>query len=248
VRGPGRAALAALLAAGACGCGGSRQDGLVVFGASSLENALDRYGAEFQGGPVNSSYDGSDILAAEIEHGARPDVFASADTRYPRLLYRQGLVARPRLFAGNSLVIAAPKDSPVHSLADLERPGIQLVIGDSSVPVGAYTRTVLSRLRGSVRQAILANVRSEEPQVSSITAKVSSGGADAGFVYATDALAAGPGLRVVRLPTRLQPTVAYAAAVVRGSGHPLAARRFLSDLVHGAGQRDLRAAGFTAAP
>jgi molybdate transport system substrate-binding protein len=247
--------VAALVALGAgtviapSGCGGgSSSDDLVVFGASSLQAAFDRYGSQFSEAPVNSSYGGSDVLAAQIEHGAQPDVFASADTHYPRLLYRQGLVERPRLFAGNRLVIAVPKGSPVHSLADLEKPGVQLVIGDRSVPVGVYTRTVLARLSAGARRAILANVRSQESEVASITAKLTTGAAAAGFVYATDALAAGGDLRTIRLPKRLQPDVAYAAAVVKGAEHPAVARDFLAGIVHGRGQRDLRAAGFLPPP
>jgi molybdate transport system substrate-binding protein len=91
-------------------------------------------------------------------------------------------------------------------------------------------------------------VRSQESEVASITAKLTTGAADAGFVYATDALAAGSDLRTIRLPARLQPRVAYAAAVVTGSAHPAAARAFLAGIVHGQGQRDLRAAGFLPPP
>jgi len=241
------AAACACAAVSAAGCGGS-DDRLVVFGASSLQQAFDRYSASFERGPVSASYEGSDVLAAQIQHGARPDVFASADTHYPAELFRKGLVERPREFAGNRLVIAVPADSDISSLGDLERPGIDLVIGDSSVPVGVYTRTVLARLGAGERRRILGNVRSRESEVASITAKLVNGAADAGFVYATDARAAGGDLRTIPLPPRLQPTVAYAVAVVKGAAHPLAARRFVRGLIQGAGRRDLRQAGFLPPP
>jgi molybdate transport system substrate-binding protein len=197
---------------------------------------------------VRTSFAGSDQLAAQIRQGAPAAVFASADTAYPAQLYRAGLVEKPRLFAANRLVIAVPAGSDVSSLADLAKPGIRLVIGDPSVPVGAYTRAVLSRLPTAERREILANVRSEEPQVSSVLAKLEQGAADAGFVYVTDAKAAGDAVKAIALPAPLQPDVAYAAAVVRGSGEEAPARRFLAGLLHGEGAADLRRAGFLPPP
>jgi molybdate transport system substrate-binding protein len=237
------ATAAVLLGVALTGCGGGGSGGLVVLGASSLQEAMGEYDETF--GDVHGSFAGSDQLAAQIRAGAPADVFASADTEYPRRLYREGLVERPRVFARNRLVIVAAPGSGVRSLADLTRPGSSIVFGDSSVPVGEYTHTVLGRLPAPTRRAILANVRSEEPEVSSVLAKVETGAADAGFVYVTDAISAGD-LRPIALPARLQPDVAYAAAVVRGSDDPARARRFLAGLVHGRGAADLRRAGFLA--
>jgi molybdate transport system substrate-binding protein len=231
------------------GCGGSdgREASLVVFGASSLEAALDEYAESFGGADVQTSFAGSDQLAAQIRQGAGPDVFASADIEYPRQLYREGLVERPRAFAASRLVIAVPSGSDVSSIADLAKPGTKVVIGDPSVPIGAYTRTVLGRLPGERRRATLANVRSEEPQAGSVLAKLEQGAADAGFVYATDARAAGGELKTVAIPARLQPEIAYAAAVVKGADEPLA-KRFLSGLLTGTGATALRRAGFLPPP
>lgn len=244
------AAAAAVLLGALAGCGGSAGAGgtLTVFGASSLEGAVSEYAESFAGADVKGSFAGSDQLAAQIRQGAKPDVFASADTGYPAQLHREGLVEKPRVFAGNELVIAVPAGSDVSSLAGLAKPGVDIVAGAPSVPVGAYTRTVLDRLPAAERRAILANVRSEEPEVGSVVAKLEQGAADAGFVYVTDAKAAGSALETVAIPPRVQPEVAYAAAVVRGSGDPAAAQEFLDGLIHGEGAADLRKAGFLPPP
>jgi molybdate transport system substrate-binding protein len=227
------------------GCGGGGEDPtLTVLAASSLTEALGRYAGEFSGAEVRTSFAGSDQLAAQIRQGAPADVFASADTEYPRRLYHEGLVEKPRVFARNRLVLVTGPDSHIASLAALGEPGVKIAIGDRSVPVGEYTRAVLARLAATERREILANVRSEEPQVSSVLAKVIDGAADAGFVYRTDAKAAGGEVRVIRLPERLQPEVAYAAAVVRGGPHMAMARRYLAGLLGGSGGADLRRAGF----
>src|SRR3954447_15692261 len=172
IRTPVAPVLAALLLLP--GCGGSSGGGgsLRVLGASSLSDALDAYAAALRPEEGESSYGGSDELAAQISQGADADVFASAGTGYPAELHRTGLVERPVVFARNRLVVVSPRDGGVASIAYLARPGTKLVIGDPSVPVGEYTRELLERLPGTEREAILANVRSEEAEVGSVLAKV----------------------------------------------------------------------------
>ena len=145
-------------------------------------------------------------------------------------------------------MIAVPKDSEIHSLSDLAKPGVTVVIGDPTVPVGSYTHEVLDRLPAAERDAILANVRSEEPEVAGIVAKLTGGAADAGFVYVTDVKAAGEELRAIRLPGGLQPDVAYGVAVVKDAANPELARQYLDGLFNGAGKRALHAAGFLPPP
>lgn len=241
-----RACIGLVLALTLAGCGdsGAGEPTLTVLGASSLTEALGKYGDSFEGAQVRSSFAGSDQLAAQIRQGAKADVFASADTGYPAELHRDGLVEKPVVFARNRLVVVVPKGSSIRSPADLARPGTKVVVGDASVPVGEYTREVLGRLPAGERKAILANVRSEEPEVTAVLAKVANGAADAGFVYVTDAKTVAGEVRTVPIPDSLQPDVAYAAAVVSGSSERGAARRYLQGLLHGRGSADLRAAGF----
>jgi molybdate transport system substrate-binding protein len=233
------------------GCGGGTSSGssepLVVSAASSLQDAFTAYGHEF--GKVRFSFAGSDELAAQIRQGVKPDVFASANTKLPDALYRAGLVQRPTVFAGNRLVLAVPADHPkVTSLAGVERPGATLAIGSAAVPVGAYTRQVLSALPAAQRHAVMGNVRSEEPDVKSIVGKLTQGAVDAGFVYVTDVKATHGKLRAIALPARLKPSAAYGVAVVRGAPHAAAARRFIAGLLDGDGRRQLHTAGFLPPP
>ena len=250
--------LAALIVAG-CGGGSSSSssgstaaspggDGtLIVLGASSLTEAVTKYGESFEGADVKASFAGSDELAAQIQQGAKADVFASADTEYPQELFEEGLVEKPEVFARNELVIAVPEGSDIKSLADLEKPGTKIVIGDESVPVGSYTRTVLERLPAAQREAIMSNVVSEETEVASIVAKLEQGAADAGFVYVTDEKGA-EGLEPVELEAKLQPRVEYGVAVVKSSGDKSAAEQFVAGLIEGEGQEDLLEAGFLPPP
>lgn len=220
---------------------------LIVLGASSLTDAVTKYAESLEGTKVKPSFAGSSNLAAQIQQGAKADVFASADTSYPEELFEEGLVDQPKVFAGNELVIAVPRGSDINALSNLSQDGVKLLIGDPSVPVGSYTRTVLGLLPAAEREAILANVVSEETEVSSIVAKLEQGVADAGFVYVTDEKAA-KDLERVSIPAKLQPEVEYSVAVVKSSGNKAAAEEFVEGLISGEGQKDLRAAGFLPPP
>jgi molybdate transport system substrate-binding protein len=230
------------------GGGGSKPD-LTVSAASSLTKAFTKYGTQFSAANAKFSFAGSDQLAAQIEQGVKPDVFAAANTALPASLFAKGLVAKPVVFTSNRLVIAVPAgSSKVRSVADLAKPGLTIAVGSASVPVGSYTLKVLSHLPAAERKAILANVRSNEPDVKGVIAKVTEKSVDAGFVYVTDVAAASGKARAILLPPSVKPQAAYAVAVVKGSAHPAQAQAFIDGLLNGPGRQDLLTAGFLAPP
>ena len=242
--------LAATLVAG---CGGDSSDGkptIKVSAAASLKTAFEDYAETFDAAKLRFSFAGSDELAAQIRAGARPDVFAAANTKLPGQLYGDGLTEKPVPFATNMLVIAVPDGSQqkVASLSDLERPGVRIAAGSPTVPVGSYARKVIGALPAPESAKVLANIRSNEPDVAGVVGKVAQGAVDAGFVYVTDVKAAGGRLKAVPIPKRLQPQAVYASAVVKSSGHPEQAREFVDGLVRGSAAAALKAAGFGAPP
>jgi molybdate transport system substrate-binding protein len=241
-----RSVLAVLLLVVCAGCGDDDDASprLVVSAASSMTEALTACSPDFSGADVRLSFAGSDELAAQIRQGVKPDVYAAANTKLPDELNKEGLLSKPVEFATNELVIAVPKDSEIRSAEDLARDGVKLATGSESVPIGSYTREVLARLPSSESAAILANVRSNEPDVKGIVGKLTQGAADAGFVYVTDVNAAGDQLRAVKLPADLEPNVTYAAGVVKGAKQPDEARDFVDGLTHGACADALGKAGF----
>lgn len=230
------------------GCGGSGKTELKVSAAASLRKAFGEYAKTLHGYGASYSFAGSDALAAQIEQGVEPDVFASANTKLPDALYAKGLVEKPVVFAANKLVIAVPADSHVASLGDLEKRGVTVSVGTATVPVGAYTAKVLARLAPLARRSLEANIHDRESDVTGIVGKLSQGAVDAGFLYATDVKAAGGSLKAIDLPASLQPRVAYGIAVVKGGGHAAQARSFISGLLGGAGRAELLAAGFLPPP
>ncbi len=245
---PASLAVVAVCLAAMIGCGGDDSSNqVVVSAASSLDTAFNDY-VDAAGIDAKMSFAGSDQLAAQISQGVKPDVYAAANTTLPDQLYREGLVGKPIVFATNTLVLAVPDDSQIDSLDDLAKPGTTIVMGDPTVPVGSYTRGVLGKLPADLRKAIYDNVRSEEPDVSSIAGKLTEGAVEAGFVYVTDVNASNGQLKAIQLPAELQPDVAYGAAVVTGAKNPDGARRFIDGLLSGDGSAALREAGFKPPP
>ncbi len=185
---------------------------LRVSAASSLKNAFQDYGSSFDDANVSFSFAGSDELAAQIRKGARPDVFASADTELPDQLQEEGLTEGPGvvLFAVNRLVVAVPsKEGSVRSLEDLDDHGVRLAAGSPSVPAGRYARRSSRGWALNGLGAIEGNIRSNEPDVSGVVGKVSQGAVDAGFVYVTDVRASDGRLKAIALPDRIQTGYAW---------------------------------------
>jgi molybdate transport system substrate-binding protein len=91
-------------------------------------------------------------------------------------------------------------------------------------------------------------VVSNEDNVEGVLTKVRLGEADAGFVYITDATAAGAAVKVVKLPDAAQAVATYPAAVVTASGHPGVSQSFVDFLLSSPAQALLRGAGFGPPP
>jgi molybdate transport system substrate-binding protein len=243
------ALVAALALLAGCGDDGTVSSGdrpqLVVSAASSTKEALSTCAPDFAGATLKLQFAGSDELAAQIRQGLPVDVFASANTKLPDALAAEGKLATPVRFASNQLVLAIPAREPVvANFGDLQRRGTALAIGAEGVPVGDYTRKVLAHLGPAQSKAILANVRSNEPDVKGVVGKLTQGAADAGFVYASDVKATNGRLKAITIPAELEPKATYGAGVVKASKHADQARAFVDDLARGGCHEALIAAGF----
>ena len=127
-------------------------------------------------------------------------------------------------------------------------PELGLIAGTRGMLGAGLGLLLADRLPADQRNAIYDNVRSEEPDVSSISGKLTQGAADAGFVYITDVTASSGQLKAIQLPAELQPNVEYGAAVVTGANNPEGARKFIDGLLNGDGATALKEAGFKPPP
>jgi molybdate transport system substrate-binding protein len=176
-----------------------------------------------------------------LTQGAPADVFASADTKNIDKAAQADLLAgSPVNFASNTLTIVTAPGNPkkIASFKDLTQPGLSVVVCAPQVPCGSATATV------EKATGVKLNPVSEESQVTDVLGKVTSGQADAGLVYVTDAQGAGDKVTAVAFPESSEAVNTYPIAVLKQSKNQDLAKKFV-DLVTGeAGQKVLNAAGF----
>ena len=239
-------AAAAALAAGVTGCAaGASTSSVTVFAAASLKPAVSQIAEQFtarnRGAVVDLNFGGSADLATQLTHGAEADVFASANTGQMDKIAGAGLLAgKPVPFAANVLVIVTAPGNPkkVESFADLARPGLTVVVCQEPVPCGAAAQKI------GTRTGVRISPVSEEPDVTDVLNKVTSGQADVGLVYRTDAAHAGDKVATVTFPEAADAVNTYPIAVLKNAPQSVLAEEFV-DLVTGAtGQQILAAAGF----
>ncbi|HSL20807.1 MAG TPA: molybdate ABC transporter substrate-binding protein [Vicinamibacterales bacterium] len=247
------AVLASAVLSGA-GVAAVRDRALLVSAAVSLKEALTECGAAFQsttGQPVTFNFAASNVLARQIVHGAPVDVFVSADQAQMDYVDRAGALASGTRadIAGNLLAIVVPARPAARwdGAAPLLSAGVRrIALGDPrAVPAGVYARAWLER------EGLWHAVEGKIVPVGSVraaVAAVAAGGADAAIVYRTDAAAFSDVAVAYLVSGSTAPAIRYAAAVVRRSDRPEAARRFVEFMQGSQGQRLLRKHGFTPSP
>ena len=212
---------------------------MTVFAAASLQPAFDKISAQLHV-DATFNYAGTQTLAAQLTQGAEADVFASADKTHMKTLLDAGLIAgAPEVFAHNRLEIAIAKGNPkgIHSLVDLARPGLVVVLADPSVPAGKYAQQALAKANVTVHPASL------EPQVTAVLSKVALGEADAGIVYVSDVVTSQK-VQGVPIPDSQNVVADYPIAALKNAQHNSTADAFIAFVLAPDGQSILKAAGF----
>lgn len=252
----GSATLAGLLVIGVVsGCGtpdrssasssAARGATVMVFAAASLKKTFTEIGDEFTranpGTAVEFSFGGSSDLVTQLTEGARADVFASADGKNMDRVAEAGLLlGDPVNFASNVLTIAVAPGNPkqITSFQDLTKPGLNVVVCAPQVPCGSATRKL-----ETFTAVTLAPV-SEESSVTDVLNKVTSGQADAGLVYVTDAIGAGDKVTAVPIPDASRAVNTYPIATLKDAENADAAGKFVAMVTSPAGRAVLAKSGF----
>jgi len=211
---------------------------LTILAAASLSKVFPKIASN------KYTFAGSGMLETEIKQGAKADVFAAASPKQPAELFAAGLVYKPVVFATNTLVMIVPKDNPKHikTVGDITRKGVKIVVCNSTVPCGAYAASVFTNL--GIAAAATRNVVSQQTDVTQVVAQIAAGQGDVGFVYITDAKAAGGRVRAIGLPAKAKPGTQDVVAVVKSTSNRAGAQAFVRAVLSKQGQAILKAAGF----
>nr|WP_207803870.1 molybdate ABC transporter substrate-binding protein [Kocuria tytonicola] len=228
------------------GSGGGEKT-LRVSAAASLTKSFDTLAEDFEkdhpGVDVSVNYGGSSGLVQQLTAGAPADVFASADQKNMAKLTEAGLTkGEPQVFATNVLTLVVPKDNPagIESFQDVVDQDVKLVTCAPEVPCGAATQEI-EKANGVTLQPV-----SQENAVTDVLGKVTSGQADAGIVYVTDAKSAVDAVKSIEIPRTGEAVNTYPIVALGKAKNPELAGEFV-DLVTGErGQKVLVDAGFGA--
>ena len=219
---------------------------LSVFAASSLHIVFPKIADDFTAAhpdiTVSYNFAGSSTLASQLLAGAPADVFASANVAQMQRVEQAELLATPpEVFITNTLRIVTQTGNPhnIESLEDLANKELTVVICAPQVPCGAASHRALENAGVTLRPD------SEENKVTDVLAKVTSGQADAGLVYATDALSAGESVTTVDFANSDKVVNEYVVSPLESAEHPEEATTFADFLTSEAAQQILRDAGFT---
>ncbi len=245
--------VAGLLVVGTlAGCGGSadssnsgddaRSSTLTVLAAASLTDVFAELATQFEqdhdGTEVSFSFGSSTDLAEQVADGAPGDVLATADETSMKLAEDAGVTVDPSTFATNVLTIVVPAGNPadITSLDNLA--DTNWVRCADEVPCGRVATAVLAD------NDITAEPVSLEEDVRSTLDKVVSGEADAGLVYATDAVAAGASVQAVPIKGAESELTSYFISVLDQSENADLATQWVEFVSSDAGRAILEKAGF----
>ena len=200
-----------------------------VFAAASLNNAgadLEKaYEAANPGVDITFVYEGSAKLVTQIEQGATPDMLITADTKNmdkaKKLDEFSG--SDSTVLVTNKLVLVTAEGNPgkINSLDDLKTTEGVVAVCKEDVPCGTLAHEELKKHDITLKNA------TTEGKVTDVATKVSTGNADAGFIYTTDLAAAkkkGANLGSIEL-TDVEPNE-YPAALSKTGSSSEAAKKF----------------------
>ena len=222
----------------------SREVVLNVYAAASLTETFEELEASYEAAypevDVRFNFAGSQDLVAQLSEGADVDVLATANESTMKKAADAGQVDAQTLFASNSLTLITTPGNPggVTGL-DSSLDGVKLVICAPEVPCGKLTQTLTEKL------GVTLHPVSEEQAVTDVRGKVSSGQADAGIVYKTDALAEGDAVETVDIAGADEAVNKYPIALVTASTKKDAGQKWIDLVLSPEGQALLGEAGFT---
>jgi molybdate transport system substrate-binding protein len=225
------------------GCGGEDETTINVLAASSLTGSFTELADQFEqdhgGVTVKLAFDSSATLAQQAVDGAPGDVLATADTTTMDGAV-DALEGEPQLFATNTMVLVTPADNPagITGFDDIVNGDVTYVACVDTAPCGKVAAALFAD------NTVTTTPASLEVDVKAVLAKVTSGEADAGLVFKTDAVAAGDTVQTFEIPHAADEITSYPIAALKQSGDATLAQGFVDLVLSAEGAQVLSDAGF----
>ena len=227
----------------------------------SLDKVIELYKEEAPNVTIVPTYDSSGTLLTQIQEGADCDIFISAAQKQMNALdetsedfaSEQNYVlegSRVDLLENKCALIVNPSDTKGIDSWDafveaLKAGTVMFAMGNSDVPVGQYTSGILENLGLAEADLATKGIVTYGSNVKEVTSAVSSGAADCGIVYVTDAFSAGLDVIAEVDAEIVGKKAIYPAAVMSTSQNAEAAQAFLDFLQTEAAMAEFTAVGFS---
>ena len=244
---------------------------IYVSAAASMTESLDKVIADFKKANPNvdivATYDSSGTLKTQIQAGSPCDLFISAAAKQMNQLdgsskdveeagnfVMQG--TRVDLLENTCALVVSPSsnkgikdwDSFVTALSNAKSPSdLIFAMGNSDVPVGKYTSSILKNLGLDEAALVASGVITYGTNVKEVTSQITSGAADCGIIYATDAYSAGLPVTATADSKLTDGKVIYPAAVMEKAANPEGAKALLEYLQSDAAMKHFKDVGFSKA-
>lgn len=232
--------IASMLSLSLIGCSSSKEKNttetgtpveLTISAAASLKEVMAELEPMFTEDNSNVTltftYGSSGSLQQQIEQGAPSDLFISAGKKQMTTLEEEDLLLENtnKDLVKNSLVLIGPKDTTLTSLEDIKGDAVKnIAVGEpSSVPAGKYADEVLNNV------GIMADVKSRlvfAKDVKEVLTWTTTGNAEAGFVYLSDAISSDSAKIIETISEDLHSPITYPVAVIKSSKNPDTAKAF----------------------
>ena len=213
-----------------------------VYAASSLRHAFPEIAVAFEDEEdvaVDFTFGSSGTIVAALGEAASPDVLAVADGT---ALFQADpvLAGEPLVFTQNRLVLVVPEGNPgdVRGLPDLR--GSAVATCHINAPCGRLAQMALDATGVEV-SPVVADDAAMTLQL------VLDGSAEAGLVYATDALSVEDDVDVVELPGAEDRVGFYGISLLTGATDPEEGQAFIDFVLSEDGQDILEEHGFLSA-
>ena len=210
---------------------GQASTALTISAAASLKEVMTElepiFSEKYPNISLTFNFGGSGSLQQQIEQGAPCDVFISAGKKQMDSLADKDLLVADtnKDLVKNSLVLISTNNSNVTSLSDLTTDKVKTIaVGEpNSVPAGKYADETLQNL------GIKSQVESKlvfAKDVKEVLTWSTSGNADVGFVYQSDALNNDNAKIIETISENLHSPITYPIAVIKDSKNIDAAKTF----------------------
>lgn len=216
----------------------------------SLDEVIANYTKEHSNVTIVPTYDSSGTLVTQIMSGADCDIFISAAQKqmnqidetagdaYEGTNYVEQGTRVDLLQNKCALVVSPTTTKTLSNWSDFETAikaaqsasDLTFAMGNSDVPVGKYTSSILTNLGLNEADMVSKGIITYGTNVKEVTSQVSSGAADCGIIYATDAYSAGLDVVDTASDELTDGPVIYPAAVMANSANKEAAQAFLDYL------------------